>query len=272
MHIKSIVLYPIKSCKGIEIEKSYVDARGLVDDRSLMVIFENGKMLTQRDRPQLALVQPMLGEPETLLLSAPEQEPMSLKLRAAGNERTITVWNHATTAVDQGDEVGKWFSDFLGTSCRLVRIGQLFERSVEFDNEVAQVSFADHSPMVIATQESLEYLNQHLCEPMMISRFRANIVLAGSASHDEYKWDQVRIGDVTFQVVKDCARCVITCVDQETGGKGKEPLRTLVAVGQRSDNKAVFGIHAMPLNFGEVRLDSEITVTAARESERVSIP
>jgi uncharacterized protein len=272
MHIKSIVLYPIKSCKGIEIEKSHVDARGLVDDRSLMVVFENGKMLTQRDRPQLALVQPMLPGPEILSLSAPEQESISLQMRTTGNERSVTVWNHATTAVDQGDEAAKWFSDFLGTSCRLVRIGKLFERSVEFDDDVAQVSFADHSPMVIATQESLEYLNQHLCEPMMISRFRANIVLAGCSSHDEYRWEQVQIGGVTFQVVKDCARCVITCVDQDTGGKGKEPLKTLVAVGRRSDNKAVFGVHAMPLNFGEVSLDSEVTVTAAVEAERVSIP
>jgi uncharacterized protein len=271
MHIKSLVLYPIKSCKGIEIGKSFVDARGFVDDRSLMVVFDSGKMLTQRDRPQLALVQPMLADPENLLLSAPEQEPISLRLCAAGNEREVTVWNHATTAVDQGDEVAKWFSDFLGTSCRLVRIGKSFERSVEFDNEVAQVGFADHSPMVIATHESLEYLNQHLCEPMMISRFRANIVLAGCASHDEYRWDQVQIGGVTFQVVKDCARCVITCVDQDTGGKGKEPLKTLVTVGRRSDNKAVFGVHAMPLNFGEVALDSDVTVTAI-EHERVSIP
>ncbi len=272
MQIKSIVLYPIKSCKGIEIEKSFVDARGLVDDRSLMLVFENGKMLTQRDRPQLSLIQPTFEAAGVLSLSAPEQESITFLLQSFGKEIKVSVHNHTTTAVDQGDKVAKWLSDFVGTPCRLVKIGQQFERSVEFDQEIAQVGFADHSPMVIATQESLQYLNSHLCEPMMISRFRANIVLSGTvAYHDEYRWDRVQIGPVTFQIVRDCARCVITCVDQETAAKSKEPLKTLVSVGRRSDHKAVFGVHAMPLNFAEISLDSEVTVTQTAH-ERVSIP
>lgn len=272
MHIKSIVLYPIKSCKGIELEKSRVDARGLVDDRSLMVVFVNGTMLTQRDRPQLALVQPQLDGRGGLTLFAPEEEPITIPLRSDGQQRSVVVKGDQSAAVDQGDDVAKWFTDFLGTSCRLVKIGSAFSRAVEYDGKPHQVGFADHSPMVIATHESLEHLNKYMCEPMMISRFRANIVLAGAIHHDEYRWDQVQIGPVVFQVVRDCARCSITCVDQETGSRSKEPLKTLVSAGNRLDKKAVFGIHASPLTFGEISLHSSISVTAAAEAEHVSIP
>jgi uncharacterized protein YcbX len=272
MHIKSIVLYPIKSCKGIDLEKCSVDDRGLIDDRSMMLTFEDGKMLTQRNYPQLSLVQPGYEPNGNLLLAAPGQKTLSFALRSEGAERQVSVWHHDCLAIDQGDDVAQWFSQFLSVPCRLVRIGNSFERTVVFDhNENAQVSFADHSPMVIATYESLEQLNQHLCEPLMISRFRANIILAGCEFNEEYHWDEVHIGAVKFQVVKDCARCSITTVEQETGLRGVEPLKTLAVIGRRSDKKPVFGVHAMPITLGEISLSSQVTVKASMK-ERAAIP
>jgi uncharacterized protein YcbX len=271
MRIKNIVLFPIKSCKGIELEQCTVDPRGIVGDRSMMLTFEDGRMLTQRDQPLLSLVQPAL-DGERLTLGAPGQETISINLQATGPESNVSVWKHDCLAVDQGDEVADWFSSFLKVKCRLVRIGKRFERTVSLANfDKAEVGFADHSPMVIATYESLGQLNASLCEPMMISRFRANIILEGCQVSEEYHWDEVQLGDVTFQVVKDCARCSITCVEQETGVRGVEPLKTLAVIGRRSDKKPVFGIHAVPTTLGEITLDSKVTVTATKQ-ERAAIP
>ncbi|HEY9681701.1 MAG TPA: MOSC N-terminal beta barrel domain-containing protein [Oculatellaceae cyanobacterium] len=271
MRIKNIVLFPIKSCKGIELQKCEIDPRGIVGDRSMMLTFEDGRMLTQRDHPLLSLVQPAL-DGEKLTLGAPGQPTLSIDLKLHGPESMVSVWKHNCLAIDQGDEVAEWFSSFLKVKCRLVRTGSHFERTVALANfDKAEVGFADHSPMVIATHESLGQLNAHLCEPMMISRFRANIIIEGCQMNEEYHWDEVQFGDVVFQVVKDCARCLITCVEQETGARGVEPLKTLAVIGRRSDNKPVFGVHAVPTTLGEITLSSNVSVKV-RKQERAAIP
>jgi uncharacterized protein len=50
----------------------------------------------------------------------------------------------------------------------------------------------------------------------------------------------VRIGHITFRVVKPCSRCSITTVDQRTAAKSKEALRTL-AQFRRVGTKVLFG-------------------------------
>ena len=60
-----------------------------------------------------------------------------------------------------------------------------------------------------------------------MDRFRPNFVVR-EVSRSPRPWKKIRIGDTVFHVVKPCARCVITTVDQNSGVKtGAEPLRTL---------------------------------------------
>jgi uncharacterized protein YcbX len=56
----------------------------------------------------------------------------------------------------------------------------------------------------------------------------------------EDSWRSIRIGDVLLQLVKPCARCILTTIDQQTGMAGKEPLRTLSAY-RTFNNKVLFG-------------------------------
>ena len=55
----------------------------------------------------------------------------------------------------------------------------------------------------------------------------------------------MRVGGVGFRVVKPCSRCAITIVDQSSGEKGKEPLRTLAAYRKVGGN-VFFGQNAIP--------------------------
>lgn len=50
---------------------------------------------------------------------------------------------------------------------------------------------------------------------------------------------------MTFRVVKPCDRCVVTTTDQETGAKGREPLRTLGRY-RNVDQELLFGVHLIP--------------------------
>ncbi|KAL8262365.1 hypothetical protein R6Q59_026414 [Mikania micrantha] len=55
--VKSIFIYPIKSCRGISVSKAAVSVTGFVWDRHWLVINSKGRACTQRAQPNLALVQ-----------------------------------------------------------------------------------------------------------------------------------------------------------------------------------------------------------------------
>jgi uncharacterized protein YcbX len=95
--------------------------------------------------------------------------------------------------------------------------------------------FQDDFPVSVANLASLAALNDLIAEsgseegPVPITRFRPNIVLAGSEPWAEDAWTGGRlcIGEATFHVPEGSGRCLVTTTDQETGVRGHEPLRTL---------------------------------------------
>jgi hypothetical protein len=56
VEISELWIYPIKSCKGIKVNSAVVTPRGFELDRWFMVVDQNGKFVSQRTFPQMALV------------------------------------------------------------------------------------------------------------------------------------------------------------------------------------------------------------------------
>jgi uncharacterized protein YcbX len=73
-----------------------------------------------------------------------------------------------------------------------------------------------------------------------MNRFRPNLVVAGGEPYAEDGWGSIEIGSVRLQVVKPCARCLVTTTDQASGERGKEPLRTLASY-RKVGNDVMFG-------------------------------
>jgi uncharacterized protein YcbX len=92
-----------------------------------------------------------------------------------------------------------------------------------------------------------------------MDRFRPNLVVRGCAPFAEDGWRVVRIGPITLRVVKPCARCAITTVDQRTAARGKEPLRTL-ATFRRRGTKVLFGQNLIHDETGIVRTGDPVEV------------
>lgn len=157
------------------------------------------------------------------------------------------------------DEVSCWFSDFLGMELDLVVMPESSERKMDSRYAVQKesVSFADGMPYVLIGQSSLDDLNQRLNEPVGMDRFRPNLVFSGGEAYAEDQFKQLQIGEVGFQVVKPCARCVLITVNQQTAEKGKEPLATL-ATYRTVNNKVYFGQNAVSLTPGIVRVGDPI--------------
>jgi uncharacterized protein YcbX len=231
------------------------------------VVYATGRFLTQRDKPTLALVEPEI-QGDTLSLQAPAMERITIELNQHGKERSVDVWNDTSRAVDQGDTVADWFSTFLKTRCRLVQIGSSFDRKAKVTKSTTtDVSFADHYPLVITTKESLDYLNERVDEPLMMSQMRPNVVLAGGEPFEEYLWQTISIGTAQLIKVEDCERCALTLINQDTGFKGREPLRILTNLKIKPSHRAVFGIHVATLCSGVIARDSEVLLSKNVESE-----
>jgi uncharacterized protein YcbX len=242
IRVSQLVIYPIKSCRGIELDRAMVCTTGFEFDRRWMVVGDDGRFLSQREHHRLALVRVRLDE-DRLRLEAPGLPSLEVKFEGeAGPAGRVQVWSDECPAVSAGDAAARWFSKHLGCSARLVRMASDDARPL--GSSTAQpgdhVSFADGFPFLLLSMASLDGLNRRLPLPVPVDRFRPNIVIEGCEPHAEDGWDRVRIGEVDFRFAKPCARCVVTNVDQNTGERGREPLRTL-STYRTVDGQVLFG-------------------------------
>ncbi len=268
--VSGLFIYPIKSCRGSRVEQGQLTLKGLAHDREFMLVeTASGKFLTQRELPRMALITPRLVD-GYLLVDAPGMEPLEIPIPVKGPQREVIVWRDTCPAVDQGELAGKWFSEYLGLDCRLTRLAEDFQRKVSPDyarRATDQVSFADAFPCLLLSEESLVDLNRRLEIPLPMNRFRPNIVIAGSGiPFFEDSLEQVKFGEITFDVVKPCARCAITTTDQATAQVSKEPLRTLASFRRGPSGAVLFGQNIIPHTVGSLSVGDTVEVISYKAS------
>jgi uncharacterized protein YcbX len=261
LFIQNLYLYPIKSLGGIAVQEALVEERGFKYDRRWMLVDPSGEFLTQRQHPKLALLQVALGKSELTVFSKVDSfRKITFDLEMnSGKEMQVKVWGDEVAALQVAPAVSAWFSDFLGMDVELVVMPESSHRKLDprYAVQEESVSFADGMPYVIIGQASLDELNGRLADPVGMDRFRPNLVFSGGDAYAEDQFKQLQIGEVEFQVVKPCARCVMITVDQEKGTKGKEPLATL-ATYRSQGAKVYFGQNAVSLTQGIVRVGDPI--------------
>jgi uncharacterized protein YcbX len=235
MHLSGIFIYPVKSLRGIAVHEAKIDALGLIGDRRFLVLDQQGKFLTQRTVPRMALIRTQLTSTDLILSSIGANDfVVPLSSSPAPTRISVSVWNSEGLITDDcGEEAADWLSSALEFKCRLVRIGDQFRRPVLSPradrNDV--FAFADGSPFLLISEASVADLNDRLAgqeeDPVPMNRFRPNLVISGSSAFTEDNWVRLRIGGAIFRTAGPCERCIITTTDQLTGTRGKQPLRIL---------------------------------------------
>ncbi|WP_026464050.1 MOSC domain-containing protein [Adhaeribacter aquaticus] len=253
LNLSQINIYPIKSLGGISLTSSLVEPRGLQYDRRWLLVDATGEALTQRTLPEMALLQVQLL-PNGLQVSHKTKslEAIFIPFEPITSQPLwVRIWDDTCLAQEVAPTVSDWFSEVLQKSCKLVYMPEKSKRQVDLTYARAGeiVSFADSFPILLIGQESLVDLNNRLPEPVPMDRFRPNLVVTGSFPYAEDNWKDFTINSFPFKVVKPCARCSLTTIDQQTGQKSKEPLRTL-ATYRNSNNKILFGQNVLPLSPG----------------------
>lgn len=262
MQVSALVHYPVKSLRGVPVSSLELGPHGPLYDREWMLVDEHDRFLTQRTEPRLATFTAEVVDDSVRLVDA---QGASIRVQPATRIRQVTIWKDTLDALDCGDDVAQWFEVRLGRVVRLVRLGTLTGRTLDptwVPHSPFTSAFTDAYPALITSTASLDALNAQLSQPLPMDRFRPNIVITGAPAWAEDGWRSLEVGEVTFDLVKPCARCVVITTDQHTGERphGSAPLtvlsqhRTLPGLG------AIFGQNAVHRALGVVRVGDPVRV------------
>jgi uncharacterized protein len=296
MRLSSIHTYPVKGCHRIDHQSVAVQPWGLAGDRRWLVADDEGRMLTQREEPAMTQVLPSIVD-GSLLLRAEGRPDLTVPALAADELTEVLVGRTRVGLSPAGEDADAWLSAALNRKVRLYHLDDPTRRPVNPDYSVStdRVSLADGYPLLLTNSASLAALNDWVAEespqewPLPMTRFRPSVVVEGAPAWAEDGWlgGRLRIGrrtltgagsasvagrrtltgagsasvagGVTFRAPKPCDRCVVTTTDQESGARGREPLRTL-GKHRNIGRKLLFGLNLIPDGTGELRVGDEVEV------------
>jgi uncharacterized protein YcbX len=252
--ISRLRIYPIKSLRGFDVSTSVVETRGFQHDRRWMLVDEQGLFLTARKDARMLLFSTAIDE--TLTVTAPIGDTISIDLDEFGPPIKVQVWSAVVKAATVSNQADEWFSDHLGKACRLVRVTPTMVRST--GRTSGQVGFADAMPILVAGESSLTDLCSRSGKTFEMERFRPNLIIKGSAPFAEDEWKTISTAEVCLRATKRCGRCLVTTLDPVTGQGGTEPLATL-ATFRRFGNNVCFGMYFAPDRIGSMSVGEPIT-------------
>lgn len=256
MRVSGLFLYPVKGLQGVAVDEAVLEARGLAGDRRWMVADPAGRFLTRREVPLMARVR-----------AAPIADGVLLSHAALGSCAVATpapeapavaarIWRDTVTLRDAGEAAATFLSAALERPVRLLHQPDEARRAVAPDRGESgdHVSLADGLPLLLTSEASLAALNAALAQPVLMARFRPNIVIAGGEPWAEDGWPGVRIGAARIVLGQPCARCVVVTQDVETGARedGNEPLTTLRRLGRAAPGAVFFGQNGIGRTLGRI--------------------
>ncbi len=223
--ISAIYTVAVKSL-GLQTRTSVtVGPSGIEEDRRFHLVDGGGRLLTQRQRPQLARVFSAYNvESEQLTLIFPEGDEISGNVEPGEPMRT-TIWGRPVP----GRVVNGGWNDALSRLCGgPVRLVKTDEAGLSFDEY----------PISLLSQASIELLEQRTngAKEFEARRFRPNFLLEGCSAHEEDFWlgGVLAIGpELRLRLVAPDPRCAITTVDPDTGQRDFDTPRLLLTYRPR---------------------------------------
>lgn len=265
--VSGLYIYPIKSMGGMQVDAATVTPTGFQYDRRWMLVDTNHRFISQREVPQLALLQAAVQDQMINISHKQTGASFSFPVHMLQQEWIgVEIWEDTCTAQLVGAAADQWFAEQVSMPCRLVFMPDDTKRRVDpgyaLHNEIT--SFSDGFPFLMIGQSSLDQLNSRLSDSLPMNRFRPNIVFTGGAPFEEDLLEHFTINGIHFSAVKPCARCVVTTTNQDTAEKGKEPLATL-STFRKKNNNIYFGQNLLHNENGELHVGDTIEVIKKRE-------
>ena len=134
------------------------------------------------------------------------------------------------------------------------------------------MTFSDGYQILVTTTGSLKALNADLSAHaeggVGMERFRPNIVIDTDEAWAEDRWAAIEIAGIRFDLVKPCARCIMTTQDQLTGSREvANPMPAMGRIRMSGDRRVpgpLFGWNVTPRGTGRVTIGDQVKVIEAR--------
>ncbi|MGK0496406.1 MOSC N-terminal beta barrel domain-containing protein [Neptuniibacter pectenicola] len=267
--LSTINIFPVKSMANVSLSSAFVGESGLAFDRRFMLSTPTGELLSARNVPELLHYQALI-KADGLEIISPKGDHITLRYpELFQNYRQVTLWGTDVNAQHCGTQFDEWFTERLGVPCQLLYFGEQSERYTSRRPE-KPVAFADGYPLLLISEASLADLNSRSAAPSVMDQFRANLVVSNCEAFAEDGWKRIRIGEVEFEIVKPCSRCIMTSYDLNSLkpiSKG-EPIKTLSKYRLGEDNEIYFGQNLIPLNEGQIALNDTVEVLETKAPEQ----
>lgn len=233
IEVTGLTVYPIKSCRGIDVAQAQVGETGFEHDREFMLIDEGGKFISQRAKGAEILASVAVGMDHWSLDVSSSVGDLEIPLEYDDTQQAVQVEIHGNPAVGrlQSEEANDYFSELLNRDVRLVRASKEHPRYMyewrRLPGLPGQVAFGDGTPFLIASEVSLEFQHSEAgVEPgsVPMNRFRPNIVVDGDdlQPYDEDCWVSVAFGEMAGFVVGASDRCKIPTIIQRGARAGQQ--------------------------------------------------
>ncbi len=269
MHVSELHIYPLKSGRGIALPAAKVDARGLSGDRRMMLADPSGHFITQRELPALATLT-ALPQSTHLHLSLADGREMMVAPPHPERRMSVAIWKSIVDAAVAEDSVNARLSEWFGRAVKLVFFDGEAERSAssEWAGPDTPVTFTDGYQVLVTTTGSLAALNDDMASHgeggVGMERFRPNIVIDCDEPWAEDRWAAIEIGGIRFDLVKPCARCIMTTQDQQTGSREvTNPMPAMGRIRMSADRRVpgpLFGWNAVPRGEGRLSVGDAVQV------------
>jgi uncharacterized protein YcbX len=272
MHVSDLFIYPLKSARGIPLSTSPVDAFGLPGDRRAMVVDPAGRAITQREMPTLAQITVAASAGELRLGMAGKADIVARPSQSGRLD--VDIWKSIVSAAVADDESNQTLSAWIGRPAMLVFFDDRSRRIAEqsWVGNDTPVTFADGFQILVTTTGSLAALNANLVAngeaPVGMERFRPNIVIDCDEPWQEDLWAAIDIGGNRLDLVKPCARCIMTTQDQRTGSRDlANPMPAMGRLRMSADKRVpgpLFGWNVVPRGEGRISINDNVTIIEDR--------
>lgn len=204
--VSELFIYPVKSCHGVSVRKAKMTPRGFENDRIFAIVKKTTmEHISLRCTPKMTTIVPEFSaDGSSLLLFAPSMNMLTLSLSEPPPGQSellqIKIWDDCIVVREVSPEASKWVCEALNTSgLMLVRISDSFTRKLgkEFSS-TAQTGLADEAPLMMASEKSLDAVNQRLAKlarpAVSLRNFRPNIAVRGCDAFAEDGFKKIIVG------------------------------------------------------------------------------
>lgn len=236
MKITELYIFPVKGIGGQQCSSRPLFLHGFEHDRRWMLHDADGNSMNAKRYPALRKIQVDVQQTSGFVFSAASMP-------------TIIVY-------DDYVAIDTWLTSFLGTECHLIDVEQ------HRDEHGGRISFSHGYPVLLQSQGSLDDINSRLERPVVMERFRPNLVVDECQPYEEDQWRHIRIGDIEFDFTETCIRCPATTIDPVTAKKSEdeEPYRTLRSYRSNERDEVMLGIYLTPRSAGTISVGDPVVV------------